>query len=66
MQAWLRVSLVADFYRIFDTTLQCDFPLPELPAAIIENGFRVKPGMTRGSGHDIVLSVKLGEGDPDQ
>ncbi len=55
-----------DFYRIFDTTLQCDFPLPELPSATVEDGFRVKPGMTGGSGQDIVLSVKLGEGDPDQ
>jgi len=66
---------VADFYRIFDTTLSCDFLLPELPLVNIEDGFRVKPGMTspvapgltRGPGLEAqTLSVKLGEGDPDQ
>lgn len=40
-----------DFYRIFDTTLRCDFPLPELPLS---------------QGGDQALSVKLGEGDPNQ
>jgi len=40
-----------DLYRIFDTTLSCDFPLPEL---------------LQTSGEDNALSVKLGEGDPDQ
>ena len=45
-----------DLYRIFDTTLNCDFPLPELPLA------SVTPGLTRGPS----LSVKLGEGDSDQ
>jgi len=42
---------VPDFYRIFDTTLSCDFALPELPQDL---------------GQDHTLTVKLGEGDPDQ
>jgi len=42
---------VPDFFRIFDTTVCSEFPLPELPHA---------------SGQNAVLSVKLGEGDPDQ
>ena len=38
-----------DLYRIFNTTLSCDFPLPELPAC---------------SDGDFSLSVTMGEGDP--
>ena len=38
-------------YRIFDTTLHCDFPLPELP---------------RASDGDCSLSVTMGKGDLDQ
>ena len=55
-----------ELYRIFDTTLSCDFSLPELPSATIENGFRIKSGMTEGAGQDPVLSVSLGEGDTGQ
>jgi len=40
-----------ELYRIFDTTLRCDFPLPELPGV---------------SGEDHAISVKLGQGSPDQ
>ena len=40
-----------DFYRIFDTTLGCDFLLPELPGV---------------QGEDHVISVTLGEGGPDR
>jgi hypothetical protein len=40
-----------ELYRIFDTTLSCNFPLPELPQT---------------AGEDHAISVKLGEGDPDQ
>jgi hypothetical protein len=40
-----------DIYRIFDTALHCDFPLPELPGAC---------------GEDHSISVKLGQGSPDQ
>jgi len=40
-----------DFYRIFDVTLGCDFPLPELP---------------KTPGENLALSVKLGEGELDQ
>lgn len=40
-----------DFYRIFDTTLSCDFPLPELP---------------RAPGQEVAFSVVLGQGCPDQ
>ena len=42
---------MSDLYRIFDTTLSCDFPLPELPQV---------------SGQADALVVKLAEGDPDQ
>ncbi len=42
---------MTEYYRIFDTTLSCDFPLPELPQIHAQ---------------DIALSVKTGEGDPDQ
>ena len=45
------MSPTPDFYRIFDTTLSSDFPLPELP---------------RACGEDHALSVKLDAGDPDQ
>ena len=40
-----------NYYRIFDTTLRCEFPLPELPTFPEQ---------------DPLISVKLGEGDPDQ
>lgn len=40
-----------DLYRIFDTTVRSDFPLPELPQT---------------TGQDHALSVRLGEGDWDQ
>ena len=45
---WL---LMPGLYRIFDTTLHCDFPLPELP---------------RATGGDCSLSVTMGKGDLDQ
>jgi hypothetical protein len=38
-------------HRIFDTALHCDFPLPELPGA---------------AGDDHSISVKMGQGSPDQ
>ena len=40
-----------DLYRIFDTTLSCDFTLPELP--------RVAAG-------DSALTVQMGQGDVEQ
>ena len=42
---------MSEMYRIFDTTLCCDFPLPELPQAL---------------GQGDALSVKLSVGDPGQ
>jgi ABC-type multidrug transport system fused ATPase/permease subunit len=43
--------MMPDLYRIFDTTICCEFPLPELP---------------RVAGEDFTLSVAMGEGDPGQ
>jgi len=40
-----------DFYRIFDTTLECDFPLPELPSVGDENDSRAQTvPVTMGAG----------------
>ena len=43
--------MMSDLYRIFDTTIRCQFPLPELPPVARE---------------DFTISVMMGEGDPDQ
>jgi hypothetical protein len=42
---------MSDLFRIFDTTVRSDFPLPELP---------------RATGQDFALTVMMGKGDPDQ
>jgi len=42
---------MSDLFRIFDTTVCSDFPLPELP---------------RVDGQDFALTVMMGKGDPDQ
>lgn len=42
---------MSDLYRIFDTAVRSDFPLPELPQI---------------TGQDFALSVRMGEGDPNQ
>jgi hypothetical protein len=42
---------MSDLYRIFDTTIRCQFPLPELPPV---------------TGEDFAISVVMGKGDPGQ
>ena len=43
--------MMSDLYRIFDTTIRCQFPLPELPPV---------------AGEDFAISVRMGEGEPGQ